>query len=43
MPPVKLPSAQLILSAVQKNQGAIAYINRRSIGDSRVRVLLSLE
>lgn len=43
MPPVKLSSAQLVLSAVQKNQGSIAYIDRRSIADSRVRVLLSLE
>jgi len=43
MPPIELPSAQLVLSMVQSNQAAIAYIDRHSIGESRVRVLLSLE
>ncbi|MDF1583149.1 MAG: hypothetical protein RQ733_09080 [Methyloprofundus sp.] len=43
MPPIKLSSAQDVLSMVQENQGAIAYIDRSSIGDSQVQVLLSLE
>ncbi|MBE0469151.1 MAG: hypothetical protein IBX55_06520 [Methyloprofundus sp.] len=43
MPPIKLSSAQDVLSMVQENQGAIAYIERSSIGHSQVQVLLSLE
>jgi len=43
MPPVQLTGAKYILSAVQENKGAIAYIDRDSIKGSKVRVLFSLE